>query len=191
MTGLYLESTGPSRKAHALTAIVAALCGLVLLSSCGLDSMKGNAPTSAQTPSPTTSPDQALADVQALRTETAKLIGNQAWTPIGGPDLSECRLPDSTTGVRYRVSYKTMDPVDVKAAVEKVKALWESKGFSTDIPDRPGTPELTSLFGTGINKREIEFRNNKDRTFLSMDSECVPGSFNDIAMKMPLPDHAG
>ncbi|MEJ2812382.1 hypothetical protein WBN73_12695 [Paenarthrobacter sp. CCNWLY172] len=115
---------------------------------------------------------QALADLHAFKTETQKAIGPQKWKDEGLRNMS-CSTSDGKDGVNYSVLSQTMEPLDLEASVELVKAFWESKGFTTQT--EPRDPGLIDLNAAGNDGHRISFTANVKGSSLEMDSVCVAG----------------
>lgn len=117
---------------------------------------------------------QALADLNAFKTETQKAIGPQNWADEGSRN-SACSTPDGKDGVNYRILSLTPDPVDLEASVDVVKSFWESAGFTTRTETNPRDPGLIRLYAGQNGGHLVSYYANIKGSSLEMNSVCIAG----------------
>lgn len=117
---------------------------------------------------------QALRDLHAFKTETQKVIGPQQWADKNLRN-SGCSTQDGQDGVNYSIMSQTMETLDLKASINKVKSFWESKGFTTRTETNPRDPGLIRLYADENGGHLLSFSANIKGSSLQMESVCIAG----------------
>ncbi|MCR1162623.1 MULTISPECIES: hypothetical protein [Micrococcaceae] len=164
----------PEAPVRASSILAGLFCAAIALSGC--------TPTTRDYPSdPATVKaqvqelKQALADLNAFKTETQKVIGPQKWADTDKPANSSCSTPDGQDGVNYSILTQTPDPVDLEASVNAVKKFWESKGFTTRTETNPKDPGLIRLYADQNGGQLMSYYANIKGSGLEMDTVCIAG----------------
>ncbi|WP_354516692.1 hypothetical protein [Paenarthrobacter sp. 4246] len=159
---------------------IALFCAAVALSAC-TPTMENPMTGSANPSDPATVKaqveqlKQALRDVQALQTETQRVIGAQKWAPFENPVNGGCRTNDGKEGVNYRVIMDTTETLDLDDSVKSVKSFWESKGFTTRTETNPQDPGVIRLYADKNGGHLLSFSANLKGSSLDMDTVCIAG----------------